>query len=397
MAVSELRSRLTAEERLQKRQLIVRDLISFLTLFAVTAFLAVLTYYLFNSFSQRRRTLAQNWLEQGEKAVANGQPEQAVDAFRTALEYDPGQRDTEIKLAMALSAAGRTDESTAYFNTLLESEPGNGIINLELARLAVKQKSESRAIDYYQRALDGKWQGDGYERRRTVRLELARYLIDQKDYSRARTQLLIAAGNAPDDPKVKLEIAQLMEKAQDPVNALEIYRSVSENTACPIQALEGAGRMAFSLGRFELARKYLEKVVDHPDFSSEPESVRTSNREMLAETNQLLDLFPGSELKVTERSERVLHAAKTAQSRLDACLGMAAVPVASLVDLSGKWQQLPVNLTATKLARDPEMQQTIMDLIYDSEKQTSQVCGAPTGEDALLLKVAQAPSAVEQQ
>jgi tetratricopeptide (TPR) repeat protein len=271
MAVFELRSPLTVEERQHKRKLILRDVAALLSLFAITAALAVATYFLFNSFSRRRQALAERWLGRGEAAISNGHPEQAVDAFRFALEYDPGQRETEIKLAMALSDAGRNEEAISYFNTLHESEPGNGLINLELARLAVKQRNESRAIEDYQRALDGRWQGDGYERRRMVRLELARYLIDQKDYARARTQLLVAAGNAPDDPKIKLEIAGLMEEAQDPTNALEIYRNIAERKSCPIEAVEGAGRVAFALGRFELARVYLERVLSHPDFVLQPE------------------------------------------------------------------------------------------------------------------------------
>jgi hypothetical protein len=69
-----------------------------------------------------------------------------------------------------------------------------------LARLAVKQGNEAQALFHYQSALDGTWQGNGYDRRREVRLEMARYLISRREYNPARTQLLIAAGNAPDAP-----------------------------------------------------------------------------------------------------------------------------------------------------------------------------------------------------
>ena len=84
--------------------------------------------------------------------------------------------------------------------------------------------------------------------RREVRLELARYLLDRKDYPRARTQLLIAAGNAPDDPKIKMQIAGMMEEAQDQANALEIYRSIAQQKPSPIEALEGAGTISFRTG-----------------------------------------------------------------------------------------------------------------------------------------------------
>jgi tetratricopeptide (TPR) repeat protein len=352
---------------------------------------------LFNSFSRRRQALSERWFERGESAISNGHPEQAVDAFRSALEYDPGQRETEIKLAMALSAAGRSEEAISYFNTLLESEPGNGLINLELARLAVKQRNESRAVEYYRRALDGTWQGDGYERRRMVRLELARYLIGQKDYSKARTQLLVAAGNAPDDPKIKLDIAGLMEQAEDPGNALEIYRNIAERKPCPVEALEGAGRVAFALGRFKLAREYLERVVSRPDFMSQPESVQSSNHELLAATVQVLDLFPGVELPARERAMRVLHAAEVAKGRLQACSLSRPTPPPSLADLATKWQQVPAKLSPLALELDPQMEQMIMNLVFDTEKQTATACGSPGGEDKLLLKIAQSPVGVEMQ
>lgn len=396
MAVFELQSPLTTEERLYKRKLIVRDVISLLSLFAITAVLAVLTYFLFNSFFRRRQELTQSWLASGEKAIASGHPEQAVEAFRSALEYGPGQRETEIKLAMALAAAGRTDEAISYFNSLLESEPGNGVINLELARLFAKQGDESKAIDYYQRALDGRWQGDGYERRRAVRLELARYLLDQKDYPRARTQLLIAAGNAPDDPKIKMQIAGMMEEAQDAANALGIYSSIAQQRPGLIEALEGAGRLAFSLGRFGLAREYLERAVNHPNFQSQPDAIRTASREMLVDTERLLALFPAPDLSVKERAERILHMAKVAQARLDDCSLNKVTPVPVLAKLESQWQRIPSRLTPIVLARDPQLEQTIMSLVFDTEKETAQFCGAPGGDDALLLKIAQSPQAVEQ-
>jgi len=395
MAVFELRSPLTAEERQYKRKLILRDVVALLSLFAITAALAVGTYFLFNSFTRRRQVLAERWLERGEKAISNGRPDQAVDAFRSALEYDPGQHDIEIKLALALSAAGRTDEAISYFNTLLDSEPGNGMINLELARLAVKQSNEARAIEYYQRALDGRWQGDGYERRRTVRLELARYLIGVKDYANARTQLLVAAGNAPDIPTIKLEIAGLMEQADDYASALEIYRNIAERKSGPIEALEGAARVAFTLGRLELAREYFERVVSHPDFGSQPQAVQATNRELLAQAVKILDLYPGSEVPAEERARRSLHAAEVAKARFDSCLTGRSTSLPVLAAIASRWQQIPAKLTPHALAQDPQLEQTIMTIVFDTEKQTAKTCGTPDGEDALFLKIAQSPTGVE--
>jgi tetratricopeptide (TPR) repeat protein len=397
MAVFELRSPLTPEERLFKRKLIVRDLIALLSLFLITAALAVLTYFLFNSFLRRRQALAQTWLQEGEKAMATGHPDEAVDAFRSALEYGPAQRETEAKLATALSAAGREQEAVSYFNTLLETEPGNGQINLELARIAAKQGNEPRAVEYYQRALDGTWEGDGYARRRSVRLELARYLISVADYALARTQLLIAAGNAPDDPDIKVGIAALMEKAQDLSDALDTYSGITEEKPDRLDAIEGAGRSAFAMGRFNDARAYLEEAVKHADFASQPEAVQSQYRQMLADTIHLLNLYPATDLEVGERAQRILHAATIAQARLAACTANRTSHDPHLADLTTKWQQVPAKLNSRDLARSPQLEQSIMNLVYSTELETERTCGTPTGEDQLYLKIAKSPLAAGQQ
>ena len=54
-------------------------------------------------------------------------------------------------------------------------------------------------------------------------------------------------------------------------------------------------------------------------------------------------------------------------------------------------------ITAKELEKDPELTQAQIQLIYDTELITQQVCGAPTGDDGLLLKIAQAPNQVEEE
>ncbi len=157
MAVLQLRSALTPEERLLRQRLILRDSVALLSLFAIVLVLFFVTLFLFHSFSVHRQEVAQRWLVRGENALHANQPLAAIDALRSALAYAPDNETLQIELAEALAAAGRTDEAVAYFNTLLESRPGNGMINLQLARLAAKQGDEATALDHYQAALDGTW------------------------------------------------------------------------------------------------------------------------------------------------------------------------------------------------------------------------------------------------
>ena len=85
MAVLQLRSALTPEERLQKQKLILRDSLALLSLFAIAIVLFFITYLLFHSFSVHRQQLAQRWLNRGEAALHSGQPQIAIDALRSAL------------------------------------------------------------------------------------------------------------------------------------------------------------------------------------------------------------------------------------------------------------------------------------------------------------------------
>ena len=77
--------------------------------------------------------------------------------------------------------------------------------------------------------------------------------------------------------------------------------------------------------------------------------------------------------------------------------GSCAPPVDPLQALAERWQQLPAKISVTALEKDPELTQTQIQLIYDTEIVTQAVCGAPSGDDALLLRIAQAPNQVEQE
>ncbi len=52
-------------------------------------------------------------------------------------------------------------------------------------------------------------------------------------------------------------------------------------------------------------------------------------------------------------------------------------------------------LTEAALADDPRLEQATMQLVYDTEQITAQVCGEPTGEDAALLRIATSLDSIE--
>jgi tetratricopeptide (TPR) repeat protein len=445
MSFFALKSPLTASDRIERRRLIFADSLSLVTLFAITALLAVLTNYLYQSYASHQVELANRWLVRGEQAMRDGKPQAAIDALSSALAFAPSDRNTEIKLAEALASAGRLQEAAVYFNALLESQQGSGLINLQLARLAARQDNVSQAIEDYQRAIYGNWEGDGYVRRRDVRFELSDYLITHRLLDRARSELLVAAGNAPeDDISVQLEIARKMEQAQDPSDALHLYKTILHRHPSLREALDGAGRTAFQMGRYLEAKRYLARALQGPGVDQEPKAGLEESRDRLSEATRLLLLYPSSRLGPMERSVRILTDRKLAMARLAQCTqarsqppannsaaagappaaassktsnplqnlksrftghptaptpnqAAAPPPVDPLEALTARWKQLPAKLKLGELEENSDLAQTQIQLIYDTELITQQVCGAPAGDDALLVKIAQAPNQVEEE
>lgn len=443
MSFFALKTTPSATDRIGRRRLLFSDTLSLATLFAITALLAVLTNYLYQSYASHQVALAARWLQRGDQALRENKPQAAVDALSSALAYAPNDRSTAIKLAEALASAGRIQEATVYFNALLESQQGSGVINLQLARLAARQGNESQAIEDFQRAIYGNWEGDGYVRRREVRFELINYLIAHHLLNQARSELLVASGNAPaDDISVQLEIARNMELAQDPSDAFHVYRTILHHHPSLREALEGAGRTAFQLGRYLETKLYLTRALELPateaDADESAVAALQQSRDQLSEASRILAVYPSSRLKPGERDARILTARKLAMARLTTCVtakaaapatpaaapapkvssnplqslasrftrqpsnpqgkpAAAAPAVDPLQALLERWHKLPSKVTRAQLAKDPELAETQIQLVYDTELVTQQVCGAPTGDDALLLKIAQAPNQVEEE
>ena len=363
-----------------KRRLILRDSVTFLSLTLITVVLFAVTLFLFRSFEEHRAELAKRWADRGQAALQAGQPQQAIGAYRTALSYAPSERSYELQLARALGAAGQTEESYNYFMGLWETQPGDGFINLQLARLAVTKRDTQEAIHFYRSSIYGTWEGDGVERRREVRLELAKYLINQHEPGLARTELLVAGGNAPNTVAIDVTLAKLLEDAAGTSDALTFYQRAIALEPKNLLALQGAGRLAYAMGDYATARRLLERAVRED--SKDQDDVK-----LLAQAERLIELAPSETLPARERVERILAARAIAKKRLDGCTAGAVPP--SLQALAARWQSTEATASRAALLQDSDKQTAALHLVYDTEMETSQSCTAPEGDDALLLLLAQ--------
>ncbi|HEX6496418.1 MAG TPA: hypothetical protein VF018_13095 [Acidobacteriaceae bacterium] len=403
---------LTPAERLAKRHLVFKDTLALLSVFAVTCVLALLTWLIFRSYSRHQSDAAARWKRRGEDALAHHNAKAAVYDLRLALGDAPDDHGTEVELASALAQAGRLQEATAYFNTLWEKQPGDGNINLQLARLATRQGQQATALERYEAAIYGVWEGDGAIRRHQVRLELVRYLIQQKRFDDARDQLLIAAGNDTTTPSL-LEAAGLLAEAHAPAEALHIYEEAAGRRPIVVQALEGAGQMAFLLERYRTARSYLDRALNASS-AAHPLTDRAQVEKNLRIANAVIAIYPSPALRQRERLRRVVRAYEIARKRYTACAnGLAGQSNAAqngraqngrvqidinqqMTALGNRWQSAGPRLTIAALGEDADLEQTTMQLVYDTEQVTERVCGEPTGDDAALLRIAASPETIEQ-
>lgn len=385
------------EVSLAKRRLFLRDSLTFLVLVLLTGVLFLVTLFLFRSFTAHREELAVRWSGRGKAALDAGKPEQAMVALRTALSYAPGTRSYELLLAQALADAGHMDEASNYFMNLWVTQPGDGFINLELARLSAKRNDPPNAIKYYRASIYGTWEGDGVVRRREVRLELARYLIAQKYTNAARIELLIAAGNSPSDPSLNITLAGLLVETGDVADGFTYYKKALHRDPKNQTALQGAGRAAYALGDFAEAHSLLERAIESKA-SPEKENVSGDLATMLENSKRILELRPSGKLRPVERVHRIIADSVIARKRFDGCIARFdptnGLPPA-LQELKSRWAGGDATMSRPILLRSLAQQDATVQLIFDTELQTSQFCGVPTGDDALLLLLAKSPEVTE--
>ncbi len=413
MQIPAFKSHLSPIERHQVRALVFKDAVALLSVLFITILLAVATHFLFKSYSDHREELANRWFSRGKAALNAQQPIVAINDFRSALLYAPpaGERQMEIALASALASAGRIQEATAYFNTLREAEPGSGEINLQLARLAARAGNEDLAKQDFHAAIYGNWEGDGYIRRRETRLELVRYLISRGSFDQARSELLVASGNAPSsDLEVQLKIAGLLVESHFPVDALELYRQLLAQHPEDFTALQGAADTSYGVGDYAAAYRYLQKSMNVPSYVHRSAELRQMDQDQLHRIGRIIVLDPLTATSTTMLATRLINDREIARRRMEACLqakgdsqiggqlgGSPDAAGAGLAAVSTRWQAEPEHLTVAGLAVDPVAQEKERKLINDTELATAKACGSPTGDDAILLRLAEVPSLSDMQ
>jgi tetratricopeptide (TPR) repeat protein len=276
----------------------------------------------------------------------------------------------------------------------LEEQPGNGLYNLELARLYSQRHDDRSAARYYNAAIYGAWSGDQTIARRGARAEFIQFLLRHNSQTQAQAEaIILTSGVSPNDVPARLQAAKILLSTGAYDNARNEFSSLIKND--PLPAAVGAGQAAYQSGSFQSAVKYLNLAVSHG--ASDPNTLA-----LLDKSRSVLDADPNlRHLNSTQRTQRVIAAYNTAGERLKNCaiskgqqLGTPN-PSTDLQRLYDQWSTAHKDATAKSLRDDPDLRDSVMDLVSRIEQATAQDCGLPTGPDWALLMLSRYGEGVE--
>lgn len=340
-----------------------------------------LTGVLVRGFDARRAQLAQRWYSRGEHDLQKGISLQAVSEFQTALAYSRDDSNYRLKLALALMQAGRWEQARAHLLNLWEKRPGDGEVNLLLARNFAHGGLSSNAVRYYHGAIYGVWETNPLANREATRFELVDYLLSKGLQEAAQAELIALSAEAPTSTVDQLRLANLLLDAGEPQRALQIFQKVHRKERNNYPAALGAAEAEFKLMRFASALPLAKEAVNLQPGSKDA-------AQLLSQTHALVQADPRARgISTKERASRALAAFKVASARLDEC--DAAHPGDPQLQQLATDQVDNFSHLKQSTLRDQDLRDQAMRWVYEVEMATAKTCGAPTGDDATLLQLAQ--------
>jgi tetratricopeptide (TPR) repeat protein len=210
----------------------------------------------------------------------NGQSSEALPYLRKAAELAPSSEPIAIQLASSLKKIGRGKEALQYLETTRKNWPLNPDLAFMQAELFLAQKEYDKAISPMEVALQAKncrpaWHlvyaqalmGDpaalisNQEKTNDInKLQMAKSALER---------VLLAE---PENHNAKLLLAEVLRRNGDSRSALDLYRSLTENSLSVDEDEQwrlkaGLGLAALDCGEFENALSAMEEAVQrNPEY-----------------------------------------------------------------------------------------------------------------------------------
>jgi tetratricopeptide (TPR) repeat protein len=354
---------------------------------------ATIPMFLFTrAMAVRNRSLhariAASWYQQGKQRLESGDAKGAIELFRNATTNDHDNAEYSLLLAQALAIENNVPEARITLLKLRESSPENGEINLDLARIAAKTGDSHEAVRYYHNALYGIWpEKDLDQRRRTVRAELIDFLLQKNESNAALAELLIFSREIPDTVSEHVRAGRFFLSASDPARGLDHFRHALRLDRNNGDAMIGAGRSSFQLGRYAQTARYLQGGVAIGMVAEDANHLLDISKYILSND----PLARG--LTERARAMRLSAGFQSVETRLSACISEhnsdnAAGIGSTLETLEAEVKSVRPSLTVANIRRDPELIRNGLALIARSEAAANESCGKPKDSDHALLLIA---------
>lgn len=356
---------------------------------AVVFFLG--TGFLVATYRSKERQLGREWFAEGQRSL-DVQPLQAVVAFENALRYDGNETRYRYGLVQALLASGRTSQAEAYLLSMWEQQPANGRVNLSLARIAAARGDLVQSTRYYHNAIYGVWDDAPQPHRIQARLELAELLLAKGATREADAELVALAANNPMGADLARRAGELFLRAGDPDSALEQFQGALKAAPEDPEALSGAGKAAFALGRYSDAEHYLARARARGAADAD-----TMDKLQLAQWIRESDPLD-RRASWAARAQRAMDALQLSHARLQSCAGqLASRPGDARPELEQSLQRLDDSLREAdlkKLRQDPDLLISVAGQAFAAEETAAKYCGTPQGKDQALLLIGRSHSEV---
>ncbi len=234
--------------------------------FTVMGLLFVGTGFLTRAYNRQKQERAERQYQAGQEAAAAGRYEEAIQLYTAALALKRDEERYLQALALALVAAGRTEEAESYLQQLLRADPANAVANLMLARIYADRGEMEPAVQYYQRAIYGLWPENPRERRIETRFELIRLYEQTGELRAMEAELLRLLEEIPEDPELKKKIGRLFLAAESYANAAKVFAEVTRQNPRDAEAFAGLGDAEFAMAHYFSARTaYARALALNPD------------------------------------------------------------------------------------------------------------------------------------
>jgi tetratricopeptide (TPR) repeat protein len=341
--------------------------------FGVIAILFFISTVAVHAYNAKLNQLSRDWAREGDRDLAAGNAQRAIQEYRDALAYDAKNAGYQLHLAQALTRLGETDEARAYLLHLWTEAPGDGVVNLELARLSARTGATDDAVKYLHNAIYGVWEIDPEQHRREARFELIRLLLQQDRKNQADAELISVLASMPHRPDAYSQTGGLFLQAGDASRALDQFRRALRLAPTYEDALRGAGTAAFQSGELGLAQEYLSKAA-----AAQPNKPQVQS--MLATIRLVRHMDPfGFRLSRQERAARVRNDFQTAMQRLQTCVSQH--PSAAEVQAQlASGQTMAQQIAKPNYLRSADAIDSTMSFVFQAESQATKSC--PTSQPA---------------